>query len=279
MLARDPKLRHSKNMKSIILLVILSCVATSCSHLKPKPEVELRLKALDQKLSTNYYSKSVSQQVKNRSFATEQESELRFTEIKSYLPEESGEERLAFQVEVKDKDGEAKMHEMAFPEPGEEVLMIYRPDATVVSAGDFSEDSVFYLPSLSLPEDPVRVGDTWHSFYEWVSGESGIPFSLELVTIFKEIKPCGDSSCALLEVSGATKMNHASIGDQFSSEVSGFILFDIDRGLTLSTDMKSQEEINMDKVLLRSSSCLMSRVESSKEDKVLECDPKDFAQL
>ncbi|HEX4922806.1 MAG TPA: hypothetical protein VFV50_01930, partial [Bdellovibrionales bacterium] len=64
-------------------------------------------------------------------------------------------------IETKRREGDVPLHDLAFPEPGEKLEQILTRNARVLKAGEYSPDSIFYLPPIPLPVEPVKVGETW----------------------------------------------------------------------------------------------------------------------
>lgn len=163
-----------------------------------------------------------------------------------------------------DKDGTSALHDYAFPELHETIDFIYTKKAMVVSADPFPKESIFFLPPISLPDQPVQVGDTWTMNHAWISSSQGLPLSLDLVTIFKDLVSCGEfGKCADLEISGRIdivneKFQHAV---SFDSHLWGRMLFSLDRGDVVWSEVRSHEVFKAQSTEVRVMSCMVSKMQ------------------
>lgn len=169
-------------------------------------------------------------------------------------------------VKILKKDGHVDLHSLGFPEENEELLMTLSLKAEVIRAGDYPKNSIFFVPPISLPKNPVAIGETWVLDKEWVSQANGIPLKLELVSVLKGVYQCdGDpEGCADIEISGMVKMmglNQKKV--QFQSEVRGRHFFALSKGLMLWSVVKGQESLMTETNLLKVRSCMSLRIQNS----------------
>ena len=273
--------------------LIVSCfILTSCSGLTKKLEqakvlkepgqVSLKLKALaGRKEITNYYSHSKVKTFEDNQIVREKDEIVEFKVEAETLAPNSENGFIRTIVTTLDKDGLVDLHDLAFPEVKERIEFVFRPNAEVMYAGGYPKSSVFYVPPLSLPNEKVLVGDTWEMQRSWVSMKNNIPLKLQLVTILKNIYECGKNErCADLEVSGdigiIATLNKST---NFTSQISGRMIFSIDKGSILWSLVKSVESLNIGSTRMEVQSCLMSSLQEPDEDiwaskgSEVKCDP------
>lgn len=168
-------------------------------------------------------------------------------------------------VTVAEKDGTTDLHDLAFPDIGEELLLILTPQGKVIQAGNYPTTSIFYVPPLSLPEKAVEVGDTWLLKSQWTHSKNGTRMKLEVLTIFKELLKCGADECVDLEVSGSVQLEDLPI-NPLKSEIKGRLLFNRTQGSLVWGVLYNREEFQQESGRILVSSCLESvLVEPAKE--------------
>ena len=169
---------------------------------------------------------------------------------------------LKLNVSTVRKDGNVDLHDLAFPELNEKIdFVVNGVTGVVMKAGAYPPHSIFFVPSLPMPKGPVEVGDTWTLDHTWYSASDQIPLRLSLVGIFKDIVNCeGGKRCADLEISGSVELMHAPTtpNSSFISRVWGRVLFHLERGDVIRSDMRSREEMSVpgDRVVI--TSCVIS---------------------
>lgn len=164
-------------------------------------------------------------------------------------------------VTTANKSGEIALDDLALPEIGEKLDMQFLPNGKILKAGQHASNSIYFVPSLSLPESPVQVGDTWLLDVSWMSLSEGIPYRLELVSILKSWVDCLEPSpCADIELSGKVIMpGEIAPLMSFVSEWKGQVLFSQERGRALGTQILSSETLNYDRMGRRVWTCLEGR--------------------
>lgn len=195
------------------------------------------------------------------------------TQIKAFDPVEKV---LTFSVRTTEKDGAVELHDLAFPEKFEEIDYMVRTDGSVLKAGKYPPQSLFFVPSLPIPKTEVQVGDTWVMEHTWYSSRDAIPLRLEVVGILKGIVPCAGKNCADIEVSGGVRLVNGATNDsaRFESRVWGRLLYSPDRGDIIWSEMRSQEEMVAGSDKFTVLSCMVSESKLSAKYKTkLECQP------
>ena len=179
-----------------------------------------------------------------------------------------------FAVTALNKKGPADLADLAFPDVGETLRYLIQDDGMVLYVQNHSPDSVFYVPSISLPQTPVKVGDTWELYKEWIGDSLGVPYQLHLVTIFKSIVECSNNKrCADLEISGQVQMLGAEEQSvEFDSDIRGHIFFELDKGYIVSSHVQTQEKMMTPISQVQVYSCLGSQ-NKDKEKQKTESEP------
>lgn len=187
---------------------------------------------------------------------------------------------LKFELTTLVKDGTIPLHDMAFPELNEQIDFTMRTNGQIVRAGRFSTNGIFYVPALPIPGKPVQVGDTWTLTHTWQSGASGIPIRLDVIGILKGIVTCEKSKiCADMELSGTESLlvAPATKGGFFTSRMSGRLLFSLERGDVIWSEMHSQETMGYQNDRTEVTSCMVSEMKVAATYQLpLVCDPSEL---
>ena len=186
---------------------------------------------------------------------------------------------LKFEVKTIAKDGTVDLHDLAFPELQEQIDYVIRSNGEVLQAGRLPPQSLFYVPAMPIPKGKVEVGDTWIMQHTWYSSKDGIPLSLEVVAILKGIVPCeGKGVCADIEISGHVTLvaQPVAMGSRFNSRLWGRLLFSLDRGDVLWSDMRSSEEMGIKGNHMKVNSCMVSEMKLAGDWRIkFACNPDD----
>lgn len=270
----------------------MAALLVSCSSNRLKTEqaekinpakavtIELKIKPGSQ-FETHYFSHAYIRNYSDQQLTREKHEAVDFTTITKALDYNPNLKLLRYTMTTVKKDGQVNLRELAFPEKGEEIEFIVRHNAQVVKAGKYPADSLFFVPSLPVPDHPVEVGDTWEMVHEWRSAAEKIPLRLETVGILKGLVKCEDNkTCADLEISGGVKLSIKpdAVGAKFNSRIWGRMLFSLDRGDIIWSEVRSEEEMGagQDRVLIQS--CMVSETKVGKELKLkLNCEPGEVA--
>lgn len=269
----------------VALLMFCCFTSLHCAMLRraPAPErIEIVLKGQPgQKNETRYYSNSRSLLYSESQLLRDKTESVEFTvgtEITGHNP---AEKLLSFNVRTLQKDGVVPLHDLAFPEVNEKVEYVVRTDsAQVLRASRYSPQSVFFIPTLPMPQKAVRPGDTWVMEHDWISSHDQVPLRLQVVAIFKDIVACGKNWCADLELSGNVSFSGLVVtgrsGFHFVSRLWGRVLFDLDRGDVIWSEIRNYEDVGSAKERTLVHSCMVSELKTGARYKTpLVCEPAE----
>lgn len=232
-----------------------------------------------------YHSESVVRNYDADQVVKDKIEVIDFTVKNDFKPSNGQSPEIVAEVTTTRKVGDGEMHDLAFPNLGETIPFVFSPQGNVKKAGAFDASSLFYVPPISLPDDPVKVGDTWTMNHKWLSSKAQLPMEISVVTILKDFLQCEGALCAELEVSGHVTIMGLKQGEvKFNSEIRGTILFGMDIGQPVWLDLASEESFSSKDRRVQISSCLVSvttdplRLKGI-ENKKLDCDPKQTEPL
>jgi hypothetical protein len=243
--------------------------------------VEIALKGAEgDKSETRYYSSSRTLTYNGEQLVRDKTESVDFTINTNYTFYDPKTSVLKFRVTTTRKDGKVELHDLAFPELRETIdYVVVGKTGQVIQAGAYPPQGIFYVPSIPIPKEPVAVGDTWTMEHTWLSATDSIPLKLEIVGILKDIVSCeGGKTCADIELSGGVELDKGIIakGTSFQSKLWGRMLFSIDRGDVIWSEMRSNESMNVPGERFAITSCTRSETRVAKEFKTkLDCEPKD----
>lgn len=198
---------------------------------------------------------------------------------------------LHVRVETLSKDGQVDLRDMAFPEPNEILDVVYSATAKVLKAGRYGSESIFFIPPMSLPDGPVKVGETWALSHRWKSQKNGVELKLELTSILKNLYPCvsGTSGfrdkCAEVEISGDVAVPAAKqSGFELSSKNSGRLLIALGTGAFIWGDIRTEENFQSGGIRMEVRSCIESILEEPNEERwpwrqSVKCDPSESVPM
>lgn len=203
----------------------------------------------------SYHSHTYTKIYENHALLNEREEIIDF---KLQIETKKNEQNRIYQsLSVIEKEGMADLHDMAFPELGETLEMIYTLTGQVLQAGDYPKKSLFYIPSIPLPDKPVKVGETWLQYYQWFGLKNGLPLNLELLTIFKGFYRCQNDECVDLEISGRVFLpEEISHGVDLQSLISGRLLFNKTKGFLIWSDVRNEEVFKQGAIEISVVACL-----------------------
>lgn len=230
----------------------------SFKELKPEEPVLLRLKADPARVEKVAYAHRLrSTSYEDVEIRHQKEEALDFLSQAETLKTDAESGTFTQVISVLKKDGVANLRDFAMPELGEKLNITADARGRILRAGDYPEGSIFYVPPISLPEGPVKVGDTWAMQAEWLSLGEMVPYRLDMVSILKNVWQCGASRCAEIEVSGEVSLQGALAQMMaFKSMWKGFILFNIDAGTVVWSRVDSEEQFMSGNVRRSVTSCL-----------------------
>jgi hypothetical protein len=270
---------------AVIALLVCGCASTggggsSASQAKAGgPAVPLEFKGKPGETSeTRYYNTSRSLIYEDKQLLRDRIETVDFTVQTRMEAFDEAKKILKFRVKTIAKDGTVDLHEMAFPELNEEIDYIQRGNGQILKAGSYPPQGLFYVPSLPMPAEPVSVGDTWTMEHQWISSRDSIPLKLEVVGILKDIVSCDKGKCADMEISGGVSLAAVPTipGARFSSRLWGRLLFSLERGDVLWSEMRSQEEMTIPGSRTVVSSCMVSEMKSGGKLRTKgQCEPSE----
>lgn len=253
-----------RSLRVSIVSVFLFLCACATLNKGPVPEtVDIEMRGVKgEAWDTHYVSTSrikvytAGQLIRDR---TEEADFTVRTEIGDYDPN-SG--LLRFKVKTVKKEGVTPLNDLAFPELNESLDFVTNRTGKVLKAGHYSNNSLFFVPSLPFPGKPVGVGDTWSLRHTWISSQNQIPLMLEAVAILKSIEHCADKSiCARIEISGGVEVAAAartSAVPLLQSQLSGEVLFDVTRSDVIWSRIVSEDQMAADTERTKVKSCMVS---------------------
>jgi hypothetical protein len=271
-----------KSYRWIFLVLGLSFIG--CTSAQRRPElpkaITLEFKGKSDAVSdTRYFSNAHILTYEDHQLLRDRQESVDFT-VTTHVSDYDGKNKiLKFDEQAVSKDGTASLHDLAFPEMGERLDYEIRSNGEVLRVGNLPPESLYYVPSLPIPDHAVEVGDTWPMDHIWLSAKDGIPLQLRVVGILKAIVPCeGNKVCADLEISGNVVLvkRPTAPGTTFTSRVWGRLLFSLERGDVLWSEMRSQEVMDLNGDKMDVTSCMVSELKVAAAYHIpFACDPTD----
>lgn len=208
---------------------------------------------------------SVSESFEEGAIRLRQEQGVEFTS--KYETLKSDDKKLLQIWTTADKQGQIDLHTLAMPEVGERLEMGLMRDGKILMAGGYPQQSMFFVPQVSLPSEPVVVGDTWDMEASWVTLDEGVPLTTDVVSILKGFVKCGSDTCADIELSGETRLD-GSLPVGFKNELRGRLLFAVNKGVPVWSHIISRADYSAEAVQRTETSCLETVLEEPAELKV-----------
>src|SRR6185312_536216 len=152
------------NLASRVIGLVFLLLAAGCATMKksyyPMPKtVVLSFHGKPGAVSeTRYYSNSRILSYEEQQLVRDRYEGVDFTvdtHVQDYSPQDGV---LKFDVKTVRKDGTASLHDLAFPELDEQMDYVIRSNGDVLQAGLYPPQSLFYVPSMPIPDHPVAVG-------------------------------------------------------------------------------------------------------------------------
>ncbi|RYZ77218.1 MAG: hypothetical protein EOP05_02560 [Proteobacteria bacterium] len=231
-----------------------------------KGPVTLRLKAeMGRTESVSYTHRSVAKAFEDQTLRHEKEEGLDFVSkaetLKVGTPDAKAVSVFTQSLSIVKKDGVGDLHDFAMPELDEKLEVTADSLGKILKSGDYPPESVFYVSPISLPENPVSVGDTWTMEASWLSLEEMIPYQLQMVSILKGFWQCGTGTtadtCAEIEISGDVGFQGPlTKAMNFKSSWKGRIFFALNAGTVLWSRTDSEERLIAERVRRDVDSCL-----------------------
>jgi hypothetical protein len=267
-------------MKVLVALVFVLSGCTSLSKKRPAgpvpQQVNIAFKGkIGETTETLYHSDSRTR-VYTGTQVTHDRTEVVDFDVDTTVTGAS-DKTISANVKTVRKDGTVDLHDLAFPELGEEIAFILRSNGEIIKAGKHPPTSIYFVPSLPVPDHAVAVGDTWPLEHSWISGRDQIPLTLQVIGILKGIDACDGGYCADVEVSGNVLLGTGplSAGSRFESRVWGRVLFSLDRGDVVWSEMRSSQEMTSPTDRTIVTSCMSSVMRVNAKVSRLDCEPDE----
>lgn len=262
---------------SMIAAIVLFVFSLGCATKSMVGPNRIELKGqMGQVDVTRYYSHSYIEDYEGSQKIRQRDEIVDFKVKEEVTQFDPVKDRMTVMTETIFKDGTVDLHDLAFPEKGEQIEFVLSRSGDVFKAGEYPPDSIFFVPPVPLPKETVSVGDTWTLDRAWVGMKNGVPLGVHLVIIFKDLTFCGKERCADLEVSGNVEViGLKSKKNQFTSKIWGRMLMSLDRGNVLWSEMRSRELMNVPDAHTEVLSCMTATLEGYKlpKNRVGQCRP------
>jgi hypothetical protein len=257
-------MRLSKIVALTFVFILFGCSSTQV--IKDAGAVRLELKGQPGQVDiTRYYSHSYIEDFEGDQKVRQRDEIVDFKVKESVTKVDAKSGHISVKATTISKDGTVDLHDLAFPEKGEEIAYVFSRQGEVYRAGEYSPDSVFYVPPVPLPKTAVQVGDTWTLDHAWVGMKNGIPLGVHLVAILKNIVRCGKDRCADVEVSGGVEViGLPSQRGQFRSQIWGRMWISIERGAVVWSEMRSRERMDVPSARSEVLSCMSAMLDEGK---------------
>ena len=250
-----------------LFILVLSACASGPRSMELKSPVTLRLKSSPGQTDiTRYYSHAKINAFSEDQKVKERDEIVDFTVTENTKSVDTEKGLITVLTTTTRKDGMVDLHDLAFPELNEEIEYVFGPTAKVFKAGPYPPESVFFVPPLPIPDEAVEIGSTWSLDHVWVGMKSGIPLQMQIIGILKGAGQCGDGGrCVDIEISGNVDVLGVkkAVAD-YKSEVWGRLLFSLDRGVVIWSEVRNREFMVAPDERLEILACMTSVLEQPK---------------
>lgn len=232
--------------------------AEGLKAIEVKEPILLRLKADPKRAEkVTYFHRSASKAYEDNQLRHQKDETMEFTAQADTVKVENEGSRFTQVISVISKDGTSDLHDFAMPEPGERLEVVTTTTGKILKAGEYPNNSIFYVSPISLPEGPVSIGDTWTMQASWLSLGEMVPYQLDMVSILKGLWSCGKDRCAEIEISGeVTLQGPINQVMNFKSNWRGRIFFALEAGTVVWSRVDSEERLLAENVRRDINSCL-----------------------
>lgn len=245
-------------------LISVSCVTIffeSYSPISIEKPIYLRLGAQQGRTEVVRYTSAAHIRTYNKKgFEKLEKEHVNFDAESETVLVDVGLARIYTLITSKNKKGNINLNDLAFPADGKSLAFTFYPNGEVLNVQGFSKESIFYVPSISLPLKKVSAGDTWNMKRSWIGSKSGITFTLSLVSILKSFYSCGKlGRCADIEISGEVNIEDVDQNKMdFKSEIKGRFLFSVDKGTVIWSSVNSFDSLKAKDSEFKVETCLES---------------------
>lgn len=165
-----------------------------------------------------------------------------------------------FRYWVTDKRGDVDLLDLALPPVGKSLIEVVDKDANVIAVKGFPEETLFYIPRISLPGKKVKPGDKWDFNGRWRGLETGWPFAISVTSTLIAWVKCGTAKCAHIKYSGRVSLPKDSPIKEgnLESQLKGEIVYAPIGHQFLWTSSSSKELFNTPSKKIVVSSCTTS---------------------
>lgn len=272
-------------LRGIILFVPLAILAVGCGSTLERTDVNNQFKP--KKLSTTgevdfqftppqgrvetvrMQSKTITRTFSKGQLLHEREEVVEFSIRNTVTQVESGSGLRSIVVETISKDGPQDLYDLGYPELGESIDYVFNTKGEVRKAGNFPSNSIFFIPPIALPKRPVAVDETWTMQKDWISLRNGLPMTVDILTIFKNVFACGNNhQCAELEISGEVRVPESLRKKaKIQSMITGRLLYNLSTGTILWSDIRNRDMLGVEHDRVESVSCTESVLDSPTSDR------------
>ena len=227
-------------------------------EIKIEEPISIRLKSqVGRSEVVSYLFQSSSRSFEGQELRHQKDESMEFVAKAEGLSEDKEKNQFTQRITIIKKDGAADLHDFAMPELGETLDITSNGLGQIFQAGDYPANSIFYVPSVSVPEHPVEVGDTWIMQASWLSLQEMVPYQLDMVSILKSVLQCGQDRCAEIEVQGDVGFQGPLAQSmKFNSHWKGKIILALDAGSVVWSRLQSEEYLESTNVHREVSSCM-----------------------
>ncbi len=210
-------------------------------------------------------SKTMTRTFSKGQLLHEREEVVEFSIRNTVTQVESGSGLRSIVVETINKDGPQDLYDLGYPELGESIDYVFNTKGEVRKAGNFPFNSIFFIPPIALPKRPVAVDETWTMQKDWISLRNGLPMTVDVLTIFKNVFACGsDHQCAELEISGEVRVPESLRKKaKIQSVITGRLLYNLSTGAILWSDIRNRDMLGVDQDRVESVSCTETVLDST----------------
>lgn len=286
---------YTNALLQVCILFLCANVFVSCSsltksmHLTKPQSIELKNEILIEHSSVKanvekqkFLSISKSKTLENSQPIKDKIEEVEFVSSLTTIEADPQKKIYTYKVETSDKNGTVNLSELAVPEPGEVMDLVLNANAEVLKAGQYPRESMYFVPSVSLPKKAVKIGDTWENEYTWLSASNALPIKLNLTSILKAAYACASQTCLEIEISGQISIpKNIYQNTSFESEILGRMILLSHNASIVWSKVYNRESTQIGNLEVEVQSCLMAKQIESKEnywpwadDADWECDPE-----
>lgn len=256
--------------------IVVSClVLISCSGLKKrssinldhKPEIVILTKPIRIQLAGQagytekhvYHVSSVTKRFDQGQILREREEIVDFETKYTVENVKAGVIHVNFTTTK--KDGVIDLHDLVMPRINEKLALQMTAVGKILKAGDYAKTSAFYLSPVALPEDEVKIGDTWFLEEKWINEKSSMPMKIELVSILKQIYEVNGKQFAEIETSGEVLVpKEVFSGVDFESKIVGRIIIALETGAVAWSEIRNNEKLIYPESTLEVLSCMEAKL-------------------